>query len=334
MTLALGKLPPEILKKIIRNAPILDSRILIGPNIGMDCAIIDNGENFLVLKNDPITFATEHIGWYAVQINSNDIVTTGALPKWMMATILLPENKTTSDDVTKISTELFNACAEKGISFIGGHTEITYQIDRPIISATMIGEVKKQDLITPIGVKIGDDILLTKGVGIEGTVIIANEFGHKLSGTLSGQELEKAKDFIYAPGISIYKDAQIATKRGGIHAMHDPTEGGLSAALWELAIASDKNILFFPEKVPIDEITDKICAFLKINPINLISSGALLLSIDPTYTEKILIDFSNNGIRCAKIGTVESNGAKVNYWQGQELKELPYPARDEISILF
>lgn len=330
----IGKIPPEILAKIIAKAPILDERVVIGPNIGLDCAVIENGENFLVIKTDPITFVTHNPGWYAVQINVNDIVTTGAIPKWMMATILLPENKTTIDLVENISKQLFTACNEKGISFIGGHTEITYGIDRPIISATIVGEVNKEKLITPSGVQIGDYILLTKGIGIEGIAIIANEFGEKLTEILSPSDIQKAKDFVFSPGISIFNDARLATGHQGIHAMHDVTEGGLAAALWELAIASNTNIQFFPENVILPKLTKKICEFFKINPINLISSGALIISIDPKSLPDLINDLNKNGIQCSKIGVVISSG--VNVWSESDnlVTNLKYPERDEITKLF
>ncbi|PKN85941.1 MAG: AIR synthase [Chloroflexi bacterium HGW-Chloroflexi-8] len=332
--LPLGKLPLELLSEIIQKSPILDNRVIIGPKIGMDCAIIDNGNSYLVLKNDPITFTPENIGWYAVQINVNDIITTGATPKWMLATILLPENMTTAVMVKTISSQLFWACKDKNISFIGGHTEITHGIDRPIISATLIGEVEKDHLITPCGVQIGDDILLTKGIAIEATAILGNDFESLLLNSLQPEEIINAKNYIYDPGISIYKDATIAIQIGGIHAMHDPTEGGLSSALWEMAFVSDKSFLIFEDNVMCSDLSRKICAHFKIDPINSISSGSLLMTVDPNFSENIINELKNNGIQCSIIGTVISEGSNVEIENFRGRNVLIRPDQDDITKVY
>ena len=160
---------------MLNKAPIFDNRVLFGPGIGRDCAVVDAGKNLLVFKSDPITFTADQIGWYAVQVGANDIATMGALPRWYLATLLLPEGKTDSSLVENITEQIFAACREMEISLIGGHTEITYGIDRPILVGTMIGEVARHELVTPQGIHAGDHILLTKGVPIEGTAILARE---------------------------------------------------------------------------------------------------------------------------------------------------------------
>jgi len=149
--LPVGKLPMKMLARLLNQTEIKDERVLVGPGIGMDCAVLDLGEKLLVLKSDPITFATDEIGWYAVQINANDLATTGATPRWMMVTVLLPEGKTDEALIQEINDQLQQACAKLGISVIGGHTEVTYGIDRPILSSTLIGEVEREKLITPRG---------------------------------------------------------------------------------------------------------------------------------------------------------------------------------------
>ena len=285
--LPLGKLPPAITESLLKKAPILDPRILLGPGVGLDCAILDMGETCLVMKSDPITFVTEDIGWYAVQICSNDIATTGAQPRWFLTTLLLPEGKTTPDMVEKIGDQVFAACKEKNISVIGGHTEITYGLDRPILMGTMIGEVAKDKLITPKGAKPGNKLLLTKGIPIEGTAIIAREFPEKVNALLGEVEQQRASDFIHFPGISVLKDAQIAIQAGTVTAMHDPTEGGLAAALWEMATACEQTLIIKKDQIGIPEISQKICQAYNIDPLATIASGALLMAVEASDSQPI-----------------------------------------------
>ena len=236
--LPVGKLPLDLLSRLLSQVPVRDERVRIGPGIGLDCAVVEMGDRLLVVKSDPITFASDEIGRYAVQINANDIATTGAQPKWMMVTMLLPEGKTTPELVETIAGQVYAAARSIGVTVIGGHTEITYGLERPILAGTMIGEVDREALITPQGARPGDSILLTKGVPIEGTAILAREIPERLGGILSPDEYEQARGFLHDPGISVLGDAQAAIRAGKVTAMHDPTEGGLASALWELADAS------------------------------------------------------------------------------------------------
>ena len=174
--LPLGKLKLELLEKLLNKyqSP-QDPRLIVGPEIGEDAVVIDFGDRYLVAKTDPITFATDEIGWYAVHVNANDIATRGAKPKWFQSTILLPEGKTTEELIDRIFNQISSVCNELEVAVVGGHTEISYGLDRPIIVGCMFGEVKKEKLVTTSGAKVGDDLILKKGIVIEGTSIIARE---------------------------------------------------------------------------------------------------------------------------------------------------------------
>jgi hydrogenase expression/formation protein HypE len=333
--LPLGKLPPELLERILKQAPVFDERLFLGPGTGLDCAVLDYGDRYLVLKSDPITFATDEIGWYLVQINSNDIATTGAIPKWLMVTALLPEGKTSPDLVESLSDQVYRACREYKISLIGGHTEITHGLDRPILIGTLIGEVARQDLVTPRGARPGDHILITKGIPVEGTAILAREFPSRLTDELSAEEIDAAQLFLHQPGISILKEAQIAVQTGGVTAMHDPTEGGLAAALWELAKASHNSLEIDSSAVPIPPLSQRICQVFGINPFATIASGALLLTCAPDQAERVRLAILAAGITCVEIGRVLQGPPVV--WEivsNTTRTPLPYPQRDEIARLF
>ena len=334
-TLPLGKLPPELLARILSGAPIQDSSVVLGPAVGLDCAVVDNGgPNLLVLKSDPITFATDEIGWYAVQISANDIATSGAVPRWYLVTALLPENRTTPELAETISSQIYSACRELGVSVIGGHTEITYGLDRPIVVGTLVGEVPRDRLVTPRGALPGDSLLLTKGIPIEATALLAREFPDLLRPHLSPADLKKAAAFLHNPGISISRDARTALQAGKVTAMHDPTEGGLAAALWELAEASGRTLVLNPAAVHIPKLSARICEVFKLDPFAAISSGALLLSAAAQDAPKICRALQDEGIRCSVIGRVEPGPFAVYKESASGRVIMARPERDEITRVY
>jgi hydrogenase expression/formation protein HypE len=329
--LPLGKLPVELLTQLLAQAPIKDPRVLFGPGVGLDCAVIDLGERVLVFKSDPITFATDDIGWYAVQVNANDVATTGATPRWMLVTLLLPENATTQESVEEIFAQVYRAAEAQGISVVGGHTEISYDLRRPILIGTLIGEVERDRLIMPVNARPGDRLLLSKGVPIEGTALLAREFPDRLKAALSEQEIAEAAAYLYNPGISVTQDARIATDAGEVHAMHDPTEGGLASALWELSDASQCRLVFDPSAVPVPALAGRICAALGLDPLATIASGALLMAAAPHSADAICAALQAAGIACAAIGSIEDGPAGVYRADGSPLDR---PTRDEIARVY
>jgi hydrogenase expression/formation protein HypE len=282
--LPLGKLPANLLARLLAqaNAAHTDPRVVVGPGVGLDCAVLDFGDRYLVVKTDPITFATDGIGWYAVQINANDIACSGAAPAFFMATLLLPEIDGNAVLAERIFSQITEACAQLGATLVGGHTEITYGLDRPMVMGAMLGEVAKGRLVTAAGAQTGDTVLLTKGYPIEAVAILAREFGAapELGGAAQFEPgfLERCRDFLYRPGISVVRDAQVALAAGRVSAMHDPTEGGVATGLWELAEASGRGIEIRPEALkPLPEGA-ALCRAFGLDPLGCIASGALLLT--------------------------------------------------------
>lgn len=333
-SLPVGKLPIDLLTHLLTQAPVTDPRILIGPGVGLDCAVIDPGPNLLVLKSDPITFATDEIGWYAVQVNANDIATAGAEPRWFLMTLLLPEGGTTPKLVEAITEQVYQACRAIGVSVIGGHSEITFGLDRPILMGTMIGEVARAALVTPHGARPGDRILLTKGVPIEATALLARQFPERLAGVLTPAELLEAQNYLYHPGISILPDVRQALQAGRVTAMHDPTEGGLASALWELASASQTTLRFEPGAVLVPGLAGRICEVFGLDPLASIASGALLLTAPELDAGAIIRTLQSEGIPCVEIGVIETGPAAVWRRNGDGWEPLPRPARDEIARVF
>jgi hydrogenase expression/formation protein HypE len=327
-----GKLPSEELKSLFSRLQPHDPRVLLGPGVGLDCAVIDFSDTLLVAKSDPITFTAEDIGWYAVQINANDIATTGARPRWFLVTILLPPEKSDKRVVDRIFEQLHFACAQLEIEIVGGHTEITSGLDRPIISGTMLGEVSRTSLITPKGAQPGDILLLSKGIPIEAGSILAREYELELQ-DLDPQILQRARDYLTRPGISIVPEALLASKTGGVTAMHDPTEGGLLCGLWELSEVAGVGLLIERDAIPIFREAKEICEALGVDPFTAIASGALLLCVREDTAGPILEAFEEAGIQATVIGSIIDEVGVFNR-EGSSRSPLPRPSRDALAELF
>jgi hydrogenase maturation factor len=314
-----------------------DKQVLVGPCIGEDATVIEFGDKYLVAKTDPITFVSKDCGWYAVNINANDIATMGAVPRWFLATVLLPEGKSTGEYVEELFENMSSACRELGISLCGGHTEITANLDRTVIVGQMLGEVSKEKLVLSSGAKKGDDILLTKGIAIEGTSIIAREKKSYLRKKYKPATIKRMKEFTKVPGISVLKEALLVNSLPGIHAMHDPTEGGLSMGLYELAKASKLGLEVKEDKIRILPETLELCNEFKLNPLGLIASGSLLIATAPEATDKIGKLLENNNIDVSAIGkVVEGRGVKLikrgeNGVKKGEKGTFPFFLQDEIT---
>ena len=329
-----GKLSAKQLRELLTPLQRVDPRVIIGPQLGEDATVLDFGSKYLVVTTDPVTFATDRIGWYVVHVNANDIAVMGATPRWFFTTLLLPEQGTTFAMVDSIMTEIRQTCDEFGISVSGGHTEITTGLQRPIIVGQMIGEVDKKDLIRKTSLQVGDKILLTQGLAIEGTALLAREKRELLQSHLSAEQIDQAEQFLFNPGISVVKAARIATSSGDIHSMHDPTEGGLVAGLHELAVASGKGLRVFADRVPIFPETHAICRCLQIDPLRLIASGALLIGASAQTVEKVAAALKREGIPVEEIAEVVPANDGMQIESGGATLPLIPPDRDEIAKVF
>lgn len=304
-TIPPGKLPAELLGRLLARNTITDDRVLIHPRIGTDAAAIRFGDQALVVKSDPITFPTANVGHYLVNVNANDITCMGAVPRWLMVTSLLPERSTTPQLVEDIFDGVMSACRQIDVSLIGGHTEITIGIDRPILVGCMFGEVSTDHLIDPRSAQAGDAVVLCGAVAIEGTSILASEADPDQLADIAPEILARARNLISDPGISVLPAAR-AILDAGIRprAMHDPTEGGLATALDEIAVSTGQGISVDAEKIPILAETQVICDALGLDPLGLIASGALLVVLEGDSVAAALRALEQAGIAAARIGTL------------------------------
>ena len=326
-----GKLNTDLLDELVSGIKKKDPRVIVGPKVGEDAAVIDIGDKYLIATTDPITFTSYKIGWYMVNVNANDIAAMGGTPKWLLTSIFLPENKTGNALVKEIFRDIEEAADELGISICGGHTEVTKGLNRPIVSGNMLGEVEKNKLVTNSHARAGDEIILTKGIAIEGTALLARDREKELTVKYGKLFVERVQNFLHNPGISVVKEAHIANQEAGIRAMHDPTEGGLATGLLELTRASNTGVVIYEDKIHCLEETRILCSEYKIDPLGVIASGALLIVVSPDDRDEVLSKLVQNDIECSVIGklTEKENGLKI-VSDGKE-RELPFFQVDEIA---
>jgi len=334
-TLPTGKLPLGLLDDLLeRYTGSSDPRLLVGPKLGEDAAVIDFGDTLLVAKTDPITFATDEIGYYAIHVSANDIATMGATPKWYLPTILLPEGSDV-ESIGAIFSSIYAAAEDIGVTISGGHTEITSGLKRPIVCGQMLGEVRKEHLVTSSGLAVGDRILLTKGMGIEGTAILARELSDELAGYgITDEVVSRAATFLHDPGISVLPEARITCEICRPHAMHDPTEGGVATALRELATASNVGLAVYEDALYTPSETSLLCSALSIDPMGLISSGALLIGLGEDDVDGVRAQLEKQGIASEVVARVEAPAFGLRMGRGTEWSDLPAFERDELARIF
>lgn len=320
--LKIGKLPDNELSRILEKyTNSKGERVLLGPKLGEDAGIIDMGNrknNCLAVAVDPIMVNIQNAPYFAVAININDIVTRGATPKWASASVFFPEGSTL-EGVENFFSQLYSAIQPYGISIVTGHTEVTSLVKNPGIVLTMLGEVDKDKIITTSGAKEGDSLILTGGAGIEGTAILAADFSGTLQGKVSEDVLNRAKQFIYRPGICVAEAAYIVWRHQP-HALHDPTEGGVRKGIEELALASNNGVYIDYAKIPILEETEKICAVTGDDPLGIFGSGALLISIAKNRADALLKEYREAGIAAQEIGRVTNKSeGRILLYEGKEI---------------
>jgi len=320
-----------LLSELLGKIDVTDPRVFLGAKLGEDAALIDFGDRYLVAKTDPITFASDLIGWYLVQVNCNDLAVMGATPKWVMVTLLLPEGISEAV-VSGIFDQLLEACESRNITLVGGHTEVTYDLPRPIAIGCMLGEVAKDRVVMTSGAQVGDSIILTQGIAIEGTALLAREAGEKLvAAGVEADVIERARDLLFKPGISVSEAARIACDSVNVHAMHDPTEGGVATGLLELATGAGTGMRVELEKIPVLPECRVFCDALGLDPLGLIGSGALLATVSPDDAPTLIDALARQNIPAFEIGTMMPRDEGLILATSQGDRQWPTYARDELA---
>jgi hydrogenase maturation factor len=328
-----GKLKPENLARLLRytsRAP----ELVVGPAVGEDAAVIDQGTGYLVVTTDPITFATEHCGWYSVCVNANDIAACGGTPRYYSASIVLPEGQTSLADVEALFAEIEDACQQMNVLWVGGHTEVSSTVNTVLVAGQMIGDVAPEHLCRSGGAEVGDALLLVKPAAIEATAIIAIEKAKEVEALHGSETAEKSQNFLLDPGISVVREAALA-RDFPVHAMHDPTEGGIATGIREICMASKCGVLVEASDIMVLSETVALCRQFGIDPFGAISSGALLLTLVPEAASDLILEYTKAGIQAAIIGEVLPSdlGLELREPEGNVVP-LPDFEVDEITKLY
>lgn len=331
----IGKVPVDLLRHLLaRFAKSRDPCVVVGAGIGLDAAAIRIGSKVLVAKTDPITFVADEIGTYALLVNANDLATMGATPKWFLATVLLPARATTAASVNSLFAQLHTICRRLRVSLCGGHSEITDAVTRPVVVGCLLGECAPDKIVTAAGARVGDAVLLTKGLAIEAVSILARERADEIRRRHGTRFLAQCRRYLTKPGLSVLKEAQLALATGGVHAMHDPTEGGLSSALCEMAEAANVGLKIEADTIRILPEAAQLCADFELNPLGVIASGALLITIDPASEQRTLARLHRARIPAARIGTVVPRRNGVTLMEDGRARPFPQFAVDELANFF
>ena len=325
--LKVGKLDNKLLSEaVISKIKCKRPEVLVHAGVGEDCATIDFGQYECVMSTDPITASVRDIGRLCIHISANDIASNGIEPIGIMLAVMLPVG-TTEDDIKHIMGQAAEAAAECNIEIIGGHTEITRAVNRPVIVSTAVGRGLARQSASARAMKPGDAIIMTKTAGIEGTGIIARDYENELAPVLSQDEQEHAKKLL--SNVSVVKEGIIAG-RLGTHGMHDITEGGLLGAIWEMCNIAGQGALIDKQKIPTDPVSEKICDHFGIDILRLISSGSMLIIAEPEKKDRIITEISSAGISATEIGKIVSLEEGLYIMDGQTRCEIEPPRPDEL----
>jgi hydrogenase expression/formation protein HypE len=332
----MGKIPRSLLRKYVlpRTGAERDD-VIVGPHEGVDVAVMSaGGDTAIVAHSDPIVGALRRIGWLAVNIACNDVATSGVRPRWVLPTILLPE-EWDEEMLDEITRDIDDASRELGVAVVGGHTGYAVGSSRPIVVVTAVGAGRRDDVITSTGAKAGDSVYITKGAGIEGTAILASDFRDVLiEKGVSEETIERAGAFMNE--ISVVEEAVALAEAKAVTAMHDATRGGVAEALAELAAAAGKTVEVWGERIPIRLETKVFSEAMDFDPLWMISSGTLVFTAPPENAETVRAVMEGLGIEYAKIGVVREGAPEVLLHRGErtEVIKSPQPEKDELARLW
>lgn len=321
----IGKLPETVLvRSILKQVHHRREEVLVGPQVGQDCAVLGlEKDEVFVMSSDPITGTTKDIGSHCIYITANDLAASGAEPVGVMLTVMLPDT-VEEPEIKKMMQDVERTCAKLNMEVLGGHTEVTNVVRQPLISVTGVGKIKKGEVLTTMQMKAGQDIVVSKWIGLEATTILAKEKEEDLKRVFSEEFIRGARDFDRY--LSVLEEARIG-KKCGASAMHDITEGGVFGALWEMAEGAGTGLEVDLRKIPIRQETVEICEFFGLNPYLIMSSGSMMIAADDGY--HLVQELKRAGIEAAVVGRATDGKDRI-LRNGEDIRYLDRPQTDEL----
>ena len=310
-----GKLQPEILREnVLDFSGAVRNDLLVGGGIGEDAALIRVPDGILAAASDPVTGAAKNAGKLLVHINANDIACKGADPSWLIVTLIIPDSMG-AEYVREIMREIHETCAEMGIAIAGGHTELTDRYAQPVISGTMLGITHHE--LSAKKIHAGDVILVTGHCGLEGMSIISHDRPELFADIFTHEEMNLIRS--WENDLSVVKPAKIL--RDYAVYMHDPTEGGLNGAFYEMQEGSGLGIELLRGNIPVSPLTLRASEKLRFEPFNLISSGMLAAVIPAERVERAKAELESAGIISGIAGRF-TEGKKLSLSTNEELWKI------------
>jgi hydrogenase expression/formation protein HypE len=296
--------------------------VSLGPAVGIDFAAVMLDGGYLIVSSDPVTGVEDDVGWYAVNVCANDVATSGARPRFLNSVILLPIG---ADEkiVRKIARQISGAAKDLGMMVLGGHTEVTPGLKRPAVIITAMGLT--DHYVTAGDAKEGDAVVMTKTAGIEGTSILARTCRDRLD-SIGIKVMLEAEEMIRQ--ISVVEDAKILFATGKVHAMHDPTEGGVLGGVYEMAVASGLGYTLHLKEIAVASATSAVCNILNADPARLIGSGCLLAAVDPNAVDEALEKLNGHEVSAKVIGYFGGEDRQIVRLDGSV--EQTGPVTDEL----
>jgi len=331
----IGKISPEIFNELIY--PRLGAKnksVIVGPQHGVDVAIVEIGDKAVALTTDPVfivpEYGWERAAWFAIHILASDAVTSGLKPKYLSIDLNLPMEMTKAQ-LEIVWDTMHGECVKLGIAVVCGHTARYENCHYPMVGgATVVCVGEKDEYVTPKMAKSGDKIIITKGPAIEATGIFATMFPKLLEKEFGLNFSRRAQEVFYK--MSVVQDALTAVGVGvrddGITAMHDATECGIWGGLYETAQAANLGVRVEKERIVVEACVIEICRYFGIDPYASISEGTLIIACREHKAERVVKALSRKGIRSSIVGELVNPKYGMILVENGKERKLKHPVVD------